>query len=124
MLITGGVIKSNHSIESFDGVAWSEDKFAVPPVSTYGHCLVKINSSTLMQIGGNLDSSWPGTTSQTFFFNIQENKWFPGKKNFFFSVAHFIYISNLAHDTYTHIGTSGKKPKSSRGGFDKNHCRD
>ena len=39
---------------------------------------------------------------------------------YFFFMAHLILISNSAHDTYSCMGTSGKKlPKPSWGGFGK-----
>jgi hypothetical protein len=44
------------------------------------HCMVKINPTMLMQIGGTIDASYSGATERTYFFDIIQNKWSSGPK--------------------------------------------
>ena len=40
------------SVESFDGVSWSDDVITPMPSVNWQFCIIKINSSTIMSIGG------------------------------------------------------------------------
>jgi hypothetical protein len=42
--------------------------------------MVKINDTMLLQIGGTIDNTSPGTTDKTYFFDIIQNKWIAGPK--------------------------------------------
>ncbi len=73
---TGGYDKNYKdlkSVETFDGDVWKHQQNL--PFVVYEHCMVKINSSTLLSIGGQ-----DGTKdiSNTFFYNAQLNKWTAG----------------------------------------------
>ena len=85
LMITGGfdlgtVLKS---VESFDGTDWEQGQLSVLPRGVLEHCLVKINSTTLLLVGGaefNGNSN-PGSTthvSATYFYDVNENQWSPG----------------------------------------------
>jgi hypothetical protein len=83
LLITGGsndgqIILS--TVETYDGNDWNQELFSdlVEPVML--HCLVKINSSMLMLIGGTLDNNPSGATRNTYYFDTFENIWFAGPK--------------------------------------------
>ncbi len=59
--------------ETFDGTYWNNQASALEAVS--GHCIVHINSSTVLSIGGlNIQ----GPMKSTFFYNKNKNKWTPG----------------------------------------------
>jgi hypothetical protein len=79
LLVTGGYIGSVVStVESFDGNLWNQTMFAQLPTVNFFHCLEKINSSTLLQIGGAVLGSASGTTRNTYFFDFLQNKWTSG----------------------------------------------
>ena len=83
LLITGGRNGRNgrnasSTVESFDGKIWSRNVFAHLPTPISDHCLVKINNTMLLQIGGTLDTSYSGATANTYFFDILMNMWSPG----------------------------------------------
>ncbi len=82
LLITGGYDGSKvlSTVESFDGNVWSQTMFADLPSTIDGHCMVKINNTMLLQIGGTIDASYAGTTDKTYFFDIIKNKWISGPK--------------------------------------------
>jgi hypothetical protein len=54
--------------------------FADLPTTIQGHCMVKINNTMLLQIGGTIDFSYAGTTDKTYFCDIIQNKWISGPK--------------------------------------------
>jgi hypothetical protein len=82
LLITGGYDGSKvlSTVESFDGKVWNQTMFADLPTTIQGHCMVKINNTMLLQIGGTIDNSYDGTTDKTYFFDIIQNKWILGPK--------------------------------------------
>ena len=51
MFVAGGAPYTS-SVESFDGKIWNQTIYANMPTPTFGGCMVKINSSMLMSIGG------------------------------------------------------------------------
>jgi len=75
-LITGGLNDGNARkiVQSYNGSSWNEDGNVVLPEPNWQHCLVKINDSTLLMIGGDSGS----ITKKTFFLHIGETKWTPG----------------------------------------------
>jgi hypothetical protein len=78
LLIAGGYdkdYKDLRSVETFDGNDWKSQEIRKIPIFTYEHCIVKINSSTLLSIGGQ---NGKNVLSSTFFYNAQYNKWTPG----------------------------------------------
>jgi len=80
ILITGGCNGTTlSSVESYDGQIWNEETFADLPNTVLLHCMVKLNNSMLMLIGGlfnNTNSS--SASSDTHFFNVLNNKWVSG----------------------------------------------
>ena len=69
--ITGGKL-SNTRTDTTEIVSLTESKVGVTlPFSVYKHCLVKVNSSTIVLIGG-----WNGRTSgETWFFHTNTEPW-------------------------------------------------
>jgi hypothetical protein len=82
LLITGGNDESKvlSTVESFDGNVWNQTMFADLPTTIDFHCMVKINNTMMLQIGGTIDFSYAGTTENTYFFDIIQNKWIAGPK--------------------------------------------
>ena len=81
LIVTGGYTFEEatlSTVESFDGQTWSKEMFANYPEVIHGHCLVKVDSTLLMSIGGVNTGYYPDSTANTYFFNILDNKWTPG----------------------------------------------
>ena len=76
LLMTGGKNENEilSTVQSFDGKTWNHERISDLPESVLLHCLVKINNSMLFQIGGYTTTE----TGNTYFFDINENKWLPG----------------------------------------------
>ena len=64
-----------HETETFNGTIWNSQLTDDLPDATFLHCIVKINSSTLLSIGGSGASN---NFNHTYFCNAQSNKWTPG----------------------------------------------
>jgi len=79
LLITGGYDGSMmlKSVESFDGNEWQEQLPALPK-KVWLHCLVKINSTTLLLVGGSATSDGMNPFSAAHFYNVDKNQWSPG----------------------------------------------
>ena len=79
MLAIGGNENVNDdtldSVEAFDGTAWDLRKVTDYPTPIAFHCTVKLNSSSLLSIGGFFGSIY---SDQTFFFDLINNVWTPG----------------------------------------------
>jgi hypothetical protein len=82
LFITGGREGSTtlSTVESFDGNVWNQTMFADLPSTIQFHCMVKINNTMLLQIGGTIDNFESGTTENTYFFDIIQDKWIAGPK--------------------------------------------
>jgi hypothetical protein len=82
IFITGGYNGSKvlSTVESFDGNVWNQTMFADLPTTIDLHCMVKINNTMLLQIGGTIDNFYAGATESTYFLDIILNKWIPGPK--------------------------------------------
>ncbi len=82
LFVTGGKTRSLplSTVESFDGTLWNKNMFDNLPTTMNGHCMVKINNTMLLQIGGTINDSYTGTTDKTYFLNIAQNKWISGPK--------------------------------------------
>jgi hypothetical protein len=82
LLITGGRKGGSvfSTVESFDGNLWNQTMFADLPTTIGFHCMVKINNTMLLQIGGTIDGYYSGTTDKTYFFDIILNEWISGPK--------------------------------------------
>jgi hypothetical protein len=82
LLIAGGRKDGSvlSTVESFGGKVWNQTMFADLPTTIQGHCMVKINNTMLLQIGGTVDAVYTGTTENTYFFDIIQNKWILGPK--------------------------------------------
>ena len=66
--------------QTFDGKNWNSQQTENLPEPVWEHCIVKINSSTLLSIGGKEYeyslAAYP--SNNTYFYNVQANKWTPG----------------------------------------------
>ena len=47
-------------------------------ITVWEHCMVQLNTTTLMLIGGTNSSSFKGATDETFFLNFQDKVWVQG----------------------------------------------
>ena len=63
------------TVESFDGQSWNKNQFEDLPEPIYAHCLVKVNDTMLIFIGG---SNSPNATVNTNVFDVLNNKWTSG----------------------------------------------
>jgi len=67
------------SVESFDGTDWEQEKLSELPNGVWEHCLVKINSTTLLLVGGSeTTGGLNAPVSATHFDDLNENQWIPG----------------------------------------------
>jgi len=76
LLISGGSRENGKHLsitETFDGSYWANQDSEIEAVS--GHCIVHINSSTIISIGGFNTSS---PVKNTYFYNKKIDKWTPG----------------------------------------------
>jgi len=71
-----GLIRNVKSVEAFDGNKWSLEKVSPLPTSVWLHCMVRINESTLLSIGGFGAST--GYSAQTNFYDSINNNWYEG----------------------------------------------
>ncbi len=96
LLIAGGYDGSTtlSTVETFDGNLWNLTMFAVLPTKIMIHCMVKINNTMLLQIGGTVDSTFQGTTQNTYFFDIILNKWTSGPKLNIGRIEHSCAVMN------------------------------
>ena len=82
LLITGGYNGKEHeqlsTVDSFDGQTWNQEKFPDLPRPNVHHCMVKMNNSMLLQIGGTYGMYSAVLIRDTYFFDINENRWFEG----------------------------------------------
>ena len=74
--IPGGV--GIASVDSFNGYTWNQTQVSNLPDTFYGYCLVKINSSSLLLIGGSHKSDPYGVRSSTYFHDSISNTWRSG----------------------------------------------
>jgi hypothetical protein len=80
ILVTGGHNGSLVStVESYDGKQWNQTMFVQLPEAVFYHCLVKINNTMLLQMGGSHGGGAAGGTKNTYFFDTVQNKWISGK---------------------------------------------
>jgi hypothetical protein len=79
LLVSGGLIGSEllNSLEMLTEEGWENDAPFLP-VSIASHCMVQINSTTVMIIGGSQNNQ--DYTANTFYLNIKEHKWTEGPK--------------------------------------------
>ncbi len=79
LFVTGGVDTSGSALNSAE--IFTEDgwKSNIPslPVTIAGHCMVTVNSTTVMVIGGPLNGQASG---KTFYFTFGEESWTEGSK--------------------------------------------
>jgi hypothetical protein len=91
--IAGGSHENNvlaniilNSTETFDGVYWDNSFTESLPLSLSGHCIAKINDTTILAIGGSdkisagSDRIFDGLNilNNSFFYNAVTNKWTEG----------------------------------------------
>jgi N-acetylneuraminic acid mutarotase len=80
LLVSGGSIGSDqlNSTEVLSEEGW-EKNAPFLPVSIEGHCMVQINSTTVMIIGGSQNNSIK-YKANTFYLNLKEHTWTEGPK--------------------------------------------
>ena len=61
--------------ETYDGTTWKSKLSESLIERVYGHCIVQVDSSTLISIGGITDSKYVGNT---YLLDATVNKWTPG----------------------------------------------
>jgi len=73
-ILIGGRVFNNdlNTVETFDGAVWNNYYIENRPEPGTGSCSVKINSSTILSIGGFNGSSG---IKNTYFYNGHLNKW-------------------------------------------------
>jgi hypothetical protein len=76
LLVTGGFDESDslNSAEMLTEEGW-ESNIPSLPVAVYGHCMVTVNSTTVMAIGGRQNNQYSG---KTFYFTFGEESWTEG----------------------------------------------
>jgi hypothetical protein len=77
LLVTGGLDSSGsylNSAEMLTEEGW-ESNIPSLPVTIYAHCMVTVNSTTVMVIGGSQDGQISG---KTFYFTFGEESWTEG----------------------------------------------
>ena len=76
MLVIGGRNDDGYfsNVESFDGKVWRVGLVTDLPIAVTQLCVVKINETTLMSMGG----SAYGDVKETFFYNAVDNEWSSG----------------------------------------------
>ena len=79
IIITGGFNWDVLSeVDSFNGKFWDQTMFAALPETIFGHCMVKINNSMLLSIGGLIKNTPSAASSNTYFFDVLNNQWVAG----------------------------------------------
>jgi hypothetical protein len=76
LLVTDGVDASGSALNSAEILTedgW-ESNIQSLPVTIYGHCMVTVNSTTVMAIGGYQN----GYSAKTFYFTVGEESWTEG----------------------------------------------
>jgi hypothetical protein len=75
LMITGGQNSNTlKSAESFNGTDWEQLMFSDMLQPAWLHCIVKINLTTLLLVGGFNT----GTMANTYFYQLKENAWTSG----------------------------------------------
>ncbi len=81
VLVTGGTLPNGNlfdSVELLTEVGW-ESKIPALPFPLYSHCMVVVNSTTVMVIGGYFkDGRKDSTSGKTFYFTFGKEKWTEG----------------------------------------------
>ncbi len=72
ILVTGGVTLNSAEMLTEEG--WDSNLPSLP-VTIYGHCMVTVNSTTVMVIGGKRNEDYSG---KTFYFTLGEESWTEG----------------------------------------------
>jgi len=87
LFISGGASRGRthllNSTVTFNGTVWETKNTTDLPSAVWGHCIVKINSTTLFAIGGAQEKDYDAPyrffdVKNTYFYNAEINKWTPG----------------------------------------------
>jgi hypothetical protein len=70
--------QTQSTVETFDGVSWNQNSFPKLPFPLLGNCILKLNNSVLMSIGGSKLHNVADSTSETNVFNLIQNNWVAG----------------------------------------------
>jgi hypothetical protein len=83
LIVAGGFHQYSKSlqtrVESYEGFGWDHDKVAPLPETISNQCLVRLNDSHLLSVGGSV--GWPlsgNETTNSYFYNILSNQWSKG----------------------------------------------
>jgi hypothetical protein len=77
LIVTGGYVSYGSSLKSAEMLTeegWDSNPPSLP-VTIYDHCMVTVNSTTVMAIGGIQNGQYSG---KTFFFTFGEESWTEG----------------------------------------------
>ncbi len=77
LLVTGGFDDSGSDLNSAEILTEEGWESNIPslPVTIYAHCMVTVNSTTVMAIGGTQNNQYSG---KTFYFTVGEESWTEG----------------------------------------------
>jgi hypothetical protein len=77
LLVTGGIDASGSKLKSAEMLTEEGWESNIPslPVTIYAHCMVTVNSTTVMAIGGTQNNQYSG---KTFYFTFGEESWTEG----------------------------------------------
>jgi hypothetical protein len=77
LLVTGGYVSYSSSLKGAEILTEDGWESNIPslPVTIYGHCMVTVNSTTVMVIGGQQNDQFSG---KTFYFTFGEESWTEG----------------------------------------------
>ncbi len=81
MVIVGG--QSEPVAEIFDGYKWVADQLSPLPIAVYCSCLVKLNDTHLLSVGGSNDASGYNQSVNSHFYNSINNEWTNGPGIYF-----------------------------------------
>ena len=89
------------NVESYDGASWKNLPDLPTPVE--GHCMVAINETVLLSIGG---IDMVGLHTETSFYNAELNQWLPGPESLearSYSSCAMVHWKNPAHGQLTQV---------------------
>jgi hypothetical protein len=99
IILIAGSYNGVSTAESFDGFNWNQTKFSNLPEPISINCVAKINSTTLMSIGGSKYDLSSKYTGETNFFNVIQNKWVAGPQLTIPRVFHACAVMNWKNAT-------------------------
>ena len=87
------------TVEFYDGKIWNENRFTNYPIPSVGGCMVKINNSMVMSLSGSRQESSNASSGETYFFDVNKNKWASGPKLALPRAYHSCGVMNWKNET-------------------------